>query len=302
MGKSIPVGLTNLYYALLDVNSDVVGGAATYGAPVRIGGAISANFSPNASNDTIFADDGPYETASTLGAMTLELNIADLTNAERAALLGGTYDAANGTYTAKETDIPPFVAIGCQVKKSNGANRFVWYLKGKFTAPDDSNQTKADSINWATPTITGNFLARDCDDKYRVALDSDEVNANASAIANWFTTPNILENVCGAPVMVGTVGIVGDGTGSGANIATISKGAALAGAFTTAEAASVTSYKMPWNVAWVDGVAGTTVALSANDILVLKAMQINDVVAVSVKTVKATKLTATKTLMFKIIA
>lgn len=187
MSKSVPVGLTNLVYC--ELLTDEPGGAGvTYGAPHRILGAITANFSPNASNDTLFADDGPFDTASTLGAMTLELNVADLPAEDRARLLGATY-SDEGILINTGNDIPPYVAVGMSVRKSNGANRLVWYLKGKFTVPDDNNQTKADSINWNTPTITGNFLKRDTDQMYRIAVDTDDANVDQTTIANWFLSP-----------------------------------------------------------------------------------------------------------------
>ena len=188
MSKGVAIGLTNLVYAKM--LTDVVGGAATYDTAVRIPGAITANFSPNSSNDTLFADDGPYETASALGAMTLELNVADIPNADRAILLGQTY-GENGILISKSTDTPPYVAVGMAVQKSNGFKRLIWYLKGKFTAPDDNNQTKADSINWNTPTITGNFLKRDCDNQWRVSVDTDDAKVNPGVISAWFTSPNV---------------------------------------------------------------------------------------------------------------
>ncbi len=206
MAKSVPIGLTDLHYAVM--LTDVVGGAATYNTPARLAGAISATFSPNASNDTLFADDGPYDTASTLGAMSLELNVADLPAADRAIILGATYE--NGILVNKSTDTPPFVAIGMSVMKSNGFKRLIWYLKGKFTAPDDNNQTKADSINWNTPTITGNFLKRDCDGQWRVAADTDDTNVSAAVINNWFSDPNVLTNVPSVEETL-TVDITGTG-------------------------------------------------------------------------------------------
>lgn len=192
--KSVPIGLTNLCYAIMvdDVPPTTVGGNdgyTTYDSAVRILGAITANFSPNASNDTLFADDGPYETASTLGAMSLELNVADLPPENRAELLGATYQ--NGILIHSAEDIPPYVAVGMSVKKSNGADRYIWYLKGKFTAPDDNNQTKADSINWNTPTITGNFLKRDSDGQWRVSIDTDDPNVQPETKSTWFDSPNV---------------------------------------------------------------------------------------------------------------
>ena len=187
-GKGVAIGLTNLHYAEM-LTDDAEAGTFSYAAPVRIAGAITANFSPNAANDTLFADDGPYESAYTLGAMSLELNIADLTPQHRAFLLGETYEG--GVVKSSAEAIPPYVAIGMSVKKSNGADRLIWYLKGKFSPPDENNQTKSDSINWNTPTITGNFLKRDADNLWRIAVDTDDPNVDATTKANWFTANSI---------------------------------------------------------------------------------------------------------------
>lgn len=224
MSKGVAIGLTSLYYAKM--LSDVVGGAATYAAPRRLAGAITANFSPNASNDTLFADDGPYETASSLGAMTLEVNVADIPNEDRAELLGHTY-GANGILIAASSDVPPYVAVGMSVLKSNGASRLIWYLKGKFAAPDDNNQTKADSINWNTPTITGNFLKRDCDNQWRVSVDTDDVKVSPTVISNWFTSPNV---ALSAPATVYALTITQTGTGT-----TLLNGVPYAGAVNLGE-------------------------------------------------------------------
>jgi phi13 family phage major tail protein len=200
MGKPVAIGLTNLHYAILledrapRTNGPSDLGEIAYKDPVRLPGAITANFSPNASNDTLFADDGPYDTASTLGAMTLELNVADIPPQHRAVLLGATYDSSTGLVKDSSNDIPPYVAVGCSVKLSNGADRLIWYLKGKFSAPDDNNQTKADSINWNTPTITGNFLKRDYDDNWRFSVDTcdEHYTGSKTDFSAWFTANTLV--------------------------------------------------------------------------------------------------------------
>ena len=250
-GKSVPIGLTNLVYAIMvdDVPPTTVGGDdgyTTYDSAVRILGAITANFSPNASNDTLFADDGPYETASTLGAMSLELNVADLPPENRAELLGAKYE--NGILIHTSDDIPPYVAVGMSVKKSNGADRYIWYLKGKFTAPDDNNQTKADSINWNTPTITGNFLKRDSDNQWRVSIDTDDTNVQPDTKNNWFESPN-----------VGTLTQVGAITPTPA-AGTLSKASTENVTVACATTGATIEYKLSTESAWKTYAAGITTA------------------------------------------
>jgi phi13 family phage major tail protein len=200
MGKSVAIGLTKLHYAILTTDrapktdSPTDPGELVYEDPVRLPGAITANFSPKATNDTLFADDGPYDTASTLGAMSLELNVADIPPRHRAVLLGCTYDETTGMVKDSANDIPPYLAVGCAVKKSNGFDRLIWYLKGKFAAPDDNNQTKSDSINWNTPTITGNFLKRDYDDQWRYSVDTDDEAYTGDKVdfTEWFTKETLM--------------------------------------------------------------------------------------------------------------
>lgn len=259
-GKSVPIGLTNLVYAIMvdDVPPTTVGGDdgyTTYDSSVRILGAITANFSPNASNDTLFADDGPYETASTLGAMSLELNVADLPPENRAELLGAKYE--NGILIHTSEDIPPYVAVGMSVKKSNGADRYIWYLKGKFTAPDDNNQTKADSINWNTPTITGNFLKRDSDNQWRVSIDTDDANVQENTKTTWFESPN-----------VGTLTQVGAITPTPA-AGTLSKATSTNVTVECATEDATIEYKLSTESAWKTYASGIATASWPNGRLVL---------------------------------
>jgi phi13 family phage major tail protein len=179
----VRVGLKDLYYALL--TSDASDGAV-YGTPVKITGAITANINPNSSNATLFADDGPMESASQLGNIELELNVADLTLAQQQVLLG--HDTiSGGTLYKKATDTPPWLAIGFRSVKSNGSYRYVWLVKGKFREPEIVHETKDDSINFQTPTIVGQFVKRDYDDVWYVAADEDE-SSYVDAGDTWFTT------------------------------------------------------------------------------------------------------------------
>lgn len=287
MSKSVPIGLTYVVYAILtaDVPPTTLGGAdgyAAYDSSVRILGAITANFAPNASNDTLFADDGPYETASTLGAMTLELNVADIPPAQRAELLGASYDAATGILKHSADDIPPYVAVGMAVKKSNGADRLIWYLKGKFTAPDDNNQTKADSINWNTPTISGNFLKRDADGEWRVSVDTDDTNVAQATKDTWFDSPNVgsLERVA-TPTATPASGTLSKASVTKVELATTTAGATL-------------EWKLSNSAVWQE--------YSEVDQVATTAWTAGSVVIINVRAVKSSMATATANFTYNVTA
>lgn len=185
MGKGVQIGLRDVYYAILV--EDPLDGVAVYEAPVRIPGAIAANINPNSSSETLFADDGPYETASTIGGIALELNMADLTLEHQAKLLGHTIEA--GVLRRRSGDIPPWLAVGFRSLKSNGKYRYTWLNKGKFSIPEQANETKADSINFQTPSIAGTFVKRDSDDEWERHIDEDSQDYVPATGAAWFTDP-----------------------------------------------------------------------------------------------------------------
>lgn len=183
MSRGVRIGLRDVYYAVL--TQDEVGTGVAYDSPERIIGAITANINPNSSTETLFADDGPMEVATTLGDIELELVVADIPLPVQATLLGHTYDASDGTLVKKSEDVPPWVALGFRALKSNGNYRYVWLLKGKFNVPEESHETRGDSIDFQTPTINGSFTRRDYDDEYQRVGDEDETNFSG---VDWFTT------------------------------------------------------------------------------------------------------------------
>lgn len=180
----VTIGLRDVHYALLTKDETGVGGI-TYAAPVPIIGAITADINPNSSNETLFADDGPMETASALGQITLDLNVADLPLDVQAVLLGHTISA--GVMVRKASDVPPWVAIGFKSLKSNGSYRWVWLVKGKFSVPEQKGATKADKVAFQTPTIKGNFVKRDGDDVWQKTADEDATGYLATTGDGWFT-------------------------------------------------------------------------------------------------------------------
>lgn len=186
MSKGVLIGLRNLVYAKLINDPDT--GTATYDEVERISGAISATVNPNSSSETLFADDGPYETASTIGQITLELNVADLPLEVQAELFGHTL-TDKGVLIRKSADIPPWVAVGFKSLKSNGNYRYTWLAKGKFGLPEQTNETKGDSVAFNTPTASGSFVKRNSDDEWERHIDEDSEAFEQVTADNWFENP-----------------------------------------------------------------------------------------------------------------
>ena len=184
------VGLDSFYCA--EVLTDTSGGC-TYDTPVAITGAIAADVKANGSIETQFADDGPADNASNVGKQEVALEFTNLTPARRAWLLGHT--VTSGVVIEKPTDTPKVLAIGFRSEKTNGAYRYIWYLKGQFSVPDDSYKTRGEKVAFGTTKLLFSGLRRDYDKEYKVWADSDDAAVAAGTITNWFVA---------APVTIAT--------------------------------------------------------------------------------------------------
>lgn len=173
------IGLRDLYRALITTDES---GVETYGDPVRMAKAISAELSVEVSEAILYADDSTDEVAKEFVNGELTLNVNDLLPEDLSALLGQKKDS-DGVIYAGENDDPPYFAIGFRAKKANGTYKYLWLYKVKFSIPSESYATKGDSIEFTTPEITGNFIKR-ADGLWKaehVALPDDAI------AAAWFT-------------------------------------------------------------------------------------------------------------------
>lgn len=183
---SVRIGLDSFYYTKL--LTDPVGGPATYDTTKRIKGITGLNFTSNASVDTLFAEDAPFEVATTLGQLEVEITMAQLPPEDKAIWLGNDY--TNGVTTKNNQDKPIYIAIGFRTQKADGTYIYKWYLKGKFREPDQSSETKGDSINFQQDVMIGNFVQREADGNWAYECDSGDTNTLPVTITKWFDQPD----------------------------------------------------------------------------------------------------------------
>jgi len=178
----VQVGLNSLYYAVLTSDTPL---GATYNSPVAIAGAINAKISPKSNTETLYCDDGPDETVTSLGEIDVEFEAKDIDLNTQAALLG--HSVTGGVLVKKSTDTAPYVALGFKSKKSNGSYRYVWLYKGKFALQEQEYQTAEDKPKFQTPKIKGTFIKRTFDNAWQKIGDEDHPDWAVSTGINWFT-------------------------------------------------------------------------------------------------------------------
>jgi phi13 family phage major tail protein len=212
--KGVTVGLSSIHIALL--LTDEVDAVPTYETAISIPGAIKASLDPKSSLDTLFAEDGPYDTATTLGQVSLDLNVADLSLEMQSIIFG--HAMSNGILIRKSTDTPPWLAVGFRALKSNGSYRYTWLAKGKFSLPKQDSETKSDKINFQTPTTTGNFVKRDSDNEWERHTDEDSTTYDSAIGAKWFNGPLQTASTSSTTLSITTTTPLTDATAAGADV------------------------------------------------------------------------------------
>ena len=176
------VGVSNLHYALVTLDSVAT---LTYGTPVKIANTISVDVKAAANSATLFADNGPAETASALGEISISIDVADLSLEDSAALLGHTVTA--GVMVKHVDDTAPYVALLFEGLKANGKKRFVSVLKAQAAEPEDNYKTKADKPEFQPQKLEFKAIKRDHDGIWERVSDEDATGFVVGTGTAWYT-------------------------------------------------------------------------------------------------------------------
>ena len=183
------IGLDKLYYA--PITEALVTGEETYGTPIMLAKAISAELSIELAEATLFADDGPSEIVREFKGGKLTLGVDDIGLKVAELLTGATTDDA-GVMISSSEDISTPVAVGFRAAKSNGKFRYFWLFKVKFAVPSNSLTTKGDSIVFQTPKIEGTVMRRNKPDSkgrhpWKAEITEGDQGVTSSVIDGWYT-------------------------------------------------------------------------------------------------------------------
>ncbi len=124
--------------------------------------AIKADIAIKSNDVKLYADDALAETDKGFQSGTITLGVDNLSDIMQSDVLGHT--ASNGEVTAGGADVAPYTGIGFfGVKRVSGVDKYraVWLRKVQFAEPDDTNETKGDTIVFSTPVLVGEIMLDD---------------------------------------------------------------------------------------------------------------------------------------------
>lgn len=196
MPVSTKIGVDRLFIAKV-LTDDLT--ETTYGTPIPVIGTTSINLTLNNSVETIYADDGPFETYQQQGDIEFGISLVGLEMETYAEITGASYNPSTGDSYDNKADLSTDWAVGFRTQKANGSYQYVWVFKGKFAKNDLANTTKSASITPAIEDYMYKGVARISDGNWRRRLDSDDPglppswtnDALNSETTGWFSDPDI---------------------------------------------------------------------------------------------------------------
>lgn len=148
------IGLNNFWYAKLTEAPD---GTPTYDGAKTVGKAISCSVSITNNSASLYADDALAEQDNSFQSGTVTLGVDDNREATFADFLGHDIDES-GEVVYNTNDVAPWVAIArIVVKMVNNVKLYKALIlyKVKFAEPSEEENTKGETIEFATPSIEG---------------------------------------------------------------------------------------------------------------------------------------------------
>lgn len=128
-----------------------------------------------------YGDSVVAELAIAAGEVVVESQFHTLPIEDRQTLLG--FEESGGLVATGGTDITPYVSVVFARTFEDGSKEYVGLPKGLFTRPSIEGQTKEDSVEFSSSSISAEFMDREVegfDDAKSVVFARDEADDTAN--------------------------------------------------------------------------------------------------------------------------
>lgn len=150
-------GLKNIFAAEV-TNDDNTTTGYTTGTPFHLIPAGTMTRTPSSDSANTWFDDVVFATVGTEGSTEITIEGASLRADAVARLLGKDIDSTTGAVIDSGEYAEKYWAIGGEAEGLDGSSEFFWFLKGTFTAPEESDRTKDDGTDADGMTLTFNAI------------------------------------------------------------------------------------------------------------------------------------------------
>lgn len=148
------VGLDNFYYAVLDEDDKV-----TADEPTRVKFVQQMNIEFAQEIVKAHGDNKTAEIAVANGDVNVTTQFHTVPQQDQDIIFGA--EVVDGISAYGGDDTPPYIAMVCEVTHNDGSSSWLGLAKGKFTRPSEENNTKGDGVEFASDSVSGEFMERE---------------------------------------------------------------------------------------------------------------------------------------------
>lgn len=169
------------YLGIAPINKS--GGRETYETPIELKQFVSFSATKNYSETSWYSNDQTEETFNAIVDEDIEIVLGHLPGNLRAKLSGANYDA-KGVMTEKSDDEQPEFGLIVVLSQLPTGTLNKAYYRVKLKVEATEGETKTDSINDSTVTLTGKAIPNSEGIICRT-IDSTDTTADATVVTNW---------------------------------------------------------------------------------------------------------------------
>lgn len=143
-------GACDLVYALVTTDDDT---EYTTGEVKHLIPLATITKTTEASSESHYYDNVAAVTINSEGTDEISITGALIDLETLAEITGKSYDLTTGLYS-DAVAIPPYIALGYKSQNSDGTEYYAWRLKGTFSIPDETANTKDDGTEGVGTELT----------------------------------------------------------------------------------------------------------------------------------------------------
>jgi phi13 family phage major tail protein len=182
------IGCEGLHIALLNTETDVAGGTATWEEPVAVPSLIGIDIKDNTEKVEFYSDNKLEQVISAFSGKEVSIELGYLTKEIESMISGNKYE--EGVYIQDSNAVANEVALMFKAPLSRGGFRYVCLYKGILAKDESSYKTKEDSVEGQTVTLSGVFAPLTSNGIPSIEVDDNDkklTDKQKTMIRNWFT-------------------------------------------------------------------------------------------------------------------
>lgn len=182
------IGCEGLHFALLNSETDVVGGTPTWETPVAVPSLIAIDIKDNKDTVEFYSDNKLEQVINAFSGKEVTIELGYLSKEIEAMISGNKYE--EGVFIQDANAVAGEIALMFRAPLSKGGFRYVCLYKGILAKEESNYKTKEDSVEGQTVKLTGVFAPLASNGVPSIEVDDNDkklTQTQKTMISKWFT-------------------------------------------------------------------------------------------------------------------